>query len=669
MESTSSIAQGSFLFLPEGFSLSKFKNRKRKLEGTYENKWEIAFHKVWGAIHKEIKTINEQLFSKVLEDLIHHMKEIHNTITLNGGVIPCEILLTGSNLSDHKLLFSTFIQDSKKNITPYVTSLWSWNCGNIKSTIQNLVSQIIGIKRCKRKIEDGKKITEEEEDEDIEDDNDGDGDIDNELMDVDEHSSSKNEKKYSLNNCFQMNQYNFSTLSSWYECQCKPDGKRKPVIIIIPDFESFAPKVLGDLILLLSAYSSAIPFILVFGVATTPVAVYQNLSRKVLSQLVIQLFKSEPSPSLLNKVVENVLFSERCPFRLGNKCMTFLTDIFLFHSFSVHGFIQGYKYCLMEHFFKRNHFSLCCPWDNVTDEANELTEEELENIRKLPSFKKLVEDSPKDERKSLLLNSDFTRTISAKMMKDLIEYTRTFHIALKILHIITNDLPKNPLGRYLREYYCKSVSVCVYESEEYKECMKLLSLQSQKELFTKINEVINFLNMVMDKTEKFRSVSVKLTELVDSLQKGDSEDAAKELAYANNFEDLRNSFLDCIHGDIVKEFLKPPIDLPLHEVVYFDNLSAVRRRISGSPRGAIHLALSDPQGYLNCNCCSLPSSSEQILSVFPDLSIAYKTHLECNKMINMYDWLQSFAAIVKQDDSENDGEIDKELQYPLIKTM
>lgn len=84
------------------------------------------------------------------------MKEIYETITPNGGVIPCEILLTGSNLSDHKLLFTTFIQDSREKITPYVTSLWSWNCGNIKSTIQNLVSQIIGIKKANKKVCDFK---------------------------------------------------------------------------------------------------------------------------------------------------------------------------------------------------------------------------------------------------------------------------------------------------------------------------------------------------------------------------------------------------------------------------------------------------------------------------------------------------------------------------------
>lgn len=53
----------------------------------------------------------------------------------------------------------------------------------------------------------------------------------------------------------------------------------------------------------------------------------------------------------------------------------------------------------------------------------------------------------------------------------------------------------------------------------------------------------------------------------------------------------------------------------------------------------------------------------------PDICIAYKLHLECGKMINLYDWLQAFLTIV--DSTENDEDIgklvvDPKLQYPLV---
>lgn len=53
----------------------------------------------------------------------------------------------------------------------------------------------------------------------------------------------------------------------------------------------------------------------------------------------------------------------------------------------------------------------------------------------------------------------------------------------------------------------------------------------------------------------------------------------------------------------------------------------------------------------------------------PDICIAYKLHLECGKLINLYDWLQAFLSIV--DPTEHDDEdmskfvIDLKMQYPL----
>lgn len=51
----------------------------------------------------------------------------------------------------------------------------------------------------------------------------------------------------------------------------------------------------------------------------------------------------------------------------------------------------------------------------------------------------------------------------------------------------------------------------------------------------------------------------------------------------------------------------------------------------------------------------------------PDVSIVYKLHLECGKLINLYDWLQSFVSIVNPQDMDDDSEpkVTLELQYPF----
>ena len=57
----------------------------------------------------------------------------------------------------------------------------------------------------------------------------------------------------------------------------------------------------------------------------------------------------------------------------------------------------------------------------------------------------------------------------------------------------------------------------------------------------------------------------------------------------------------------------------------------------------------------------------------PDLSVAYKLHLECGRLINLYDWLQAFIAIVDPEEGDKYMEakgkpkIKESLQYPFPK--
>ena len=62
----------------------------------------------------------------------------------------------------------------------------------------------------------------------------------------------------------------------------------------------------------------------------------------------------------------------------------------------------------------------------------------------------------------------------------------------------------------------------------------------------------------------------------------------------------------------------------------------------------------------------------------PDVCIAYQLHLECGRLINLFDWLCSFVAVVDPEAAEkltnqeggrgSKEDIDPTLQYPLHKT-
>ncbi|KAK6628273.1 hypothetical protein RUM43_002085 [Polyplax serrata] len=596
---TNSVSQGSFLFLPKNFSLTKLRrSKKRKLNAEEEKNWNIAFQKVWNVIDKEVKEINDQLFKKVLEGLLKHIQSLHKEIKFDEGVLPCEILLTGTNLPDHNLLVSA-LTDNIKEVTPYFSSEQS--------------------------------------------------DVEDADSDADDDPSSKI--------TLQVSQCNMATLCAWYFSRVKVNNSKHPVVIFIPDFESFSPKVLSEFVYILSSYSSQVPFVLIFGVATTPGAVYQTLPHNALSQLNIQLFKSETSVSFLNNVVEKILFSEKCPFRLG-----------------VQGFIQGFKFCMMEHFFNKNHYSLCCSMDDLDKHVKQLKDDDIEGIRRIPSFQKFVEGSSKDDRVLLLLNNDHTKKVVKQMICDVQEYMNNFHVALKCLHIITQDLPQYPLGRHLREYYCNAVSTDVRESSQYKESMKMLRFQSRNELTVKISLMVELLKLnslfdilSLDRNTKFEDICCQLEQYKKNFDRL-GENSGIPDGGTSEFEEMKKSFLDYIETKIFDEMLLPVVTKPLHEIILFDDLPAVRRRISGSPRGAIHLALNNPQYYLECNCCTLPHA-EAVLPTLPDLSIVYKLHLEFGKVINLYDWLQAFAACVKPDQTESETQADEELQARFTRAV
>ena len=64
----------------------------------------------------------------------------------------------------------------------------------------------------------------------------------------------------------------------------------------------------------------------------------------------------------------------------------------------------------------------------------------------------------------------------------------------------------------------------------------------------------------------------------------------------------------------------------------------------GAPRAALHTALTDPWEYLDHKDLKISDIGE-ISPAFPDICIGYKLHLECQKLINVYDWLLCWNTI------------------------
>lgn len=115
-----------------------------------------------------------------------------------------------------------------------------------------------------------------------------------------------------------------------------------------------------------------------------------------------------------------------------------------------------------------------------------------------------------------------------------------------------------------------------------------------------------------------------------------------------------------------RSHLAPPESQPLYEVCYYSSYSTVRRHLNATPRTSIQSALSSPYYYLQVRPLVVlrfdsvqkkKRNQEQFQTFFyqnenlktedgtvsnsaPDICIAYKLHLECGRLINLYDWLE-----------------------------
>uniref|UniRef100_A0A182W3P7 Origin recognition complex subunit 3 n=1 Tax=Anopheles minimus TaxID=112268 RepID=A0A182W3P7_9DIPT len=656
MDATNSVSKGVFVFkngATRAKGRKKVQNCNSFLDASTTNQlWFRMYRKHWERSRQMILKLQTGSYGQVMNDLLKFIENGQKS-TQYEGFLPTAALLTGINQIDHLSQFEKLADDIHNNTLSIVVLLQARDGTNLKQAIETIVGKCI-------------------------------------------ESPSRdrgNEKR------FRKNQLNLDVLQAWYlETHANCDARPK-LIIIVPDFELFNPVVLQDLIIILDSYATSLPFVLVFGVATDVSTIHNVLPYHVTSKIKISVFQSEPSATNLNKILNEVLLTPFCPFHLSGKVFKLLLDIFLFYDFSVNGFIEGFKYAFMDHYFQKSINALSAiinDADELEAIINDLTSSELHQIRQLPSFRPYVESqqNPQDVI-DLLTNDDHLRRSLTPMVMQVHNYWFTFHCALHILQTLVGDLPKAPLGKQIRELYCLCVASDVTLLPEFKECIQLLSFLSKEEMLQKIRQILGVVLLWVNRNDELsiegclvydvaplEEMANGLVLLSDELVAANHEpilgekqhDKPSALLSPNmGRQELREKLLtaakhsknesavsravgkimDYCVKNIFQQYLRPATSqtVPLVELFLYNDSTYLRQHIVGTPRAAVHIALNNPQYYTQCDCCILDESS-CIIPTLPDLSIAYKLHLECGRMINLFDWLQAFRMII--DDSGND---------------
>ncbi|XP_067335443.1 origin recognition complex subunit 3 isoform X4 [Channa argus] len=410
------------------------------------------------------------------------------------------------------------------------------------------------------------------------------------------------------------------TLCDWYSTKTKKSssgtpGKKRtsavrheqqqpPLVIIFKDLEAFNPRVLQDFIIICSRYIHRVPLVFIFGIATSPSTIQHMLPHSVSSLLCIELFQSLSCTQHLATVIDKLILTHNFPFKLNNKVMQVLISIFLYHDFSVRNFIKGLQLALLEHFHSQPLSVLCCKKTEAFLNVMQLSNCDLERVRQLGSFRRYVEKQELQEQASLLNDDTYLKEVCKKFVKELHKYHKNYYPVLRCLHTLTSTLPRYPLGKQIRELHLICLEKNVWENEDYQSAMKLLKMLAKDELISLLQRCAEILQPVKSKIMKSA-----LSQLQELLAKFKQLDTAGETA---------PSVEDSITSPVKN--LQKKTDL-------------------------FQLQKND----------RLKTEDGLASNAAPDICIAYKLHLECGRLINLYDWLEAYATVVSGAEGNNPG--------------
>uniref|UniRef100_A0A8C4WUW8 Origin recognition complex subunit 3 n=1 Tax=Eptatretus burgeri TaxID=7764 RepID=A0A8C4WUW8_EPTBU len=483
------------------------------------------------------------------------------------------------------------------------------------------------------------------------------------------------------------------------------DFPKPPIVVVLRDLESFSPIMVRDFLLICSHYSSRLPMTLVLGVSTSHAEVHRLLSHTVSTHLCMERFQMPSASEMLTAVLDKVLLSDLVPFKLNGKALEVLLTNFLYHDFSISNILKGLQFSLLEHFLDKSLSMLCCAGPELSRRVQNLRAEHCEAIRRTSSFRRHVELQKPDVQVHLLTNDSKLKAEVERLLHSLAQYHTEFFMMLRALHVLVTDLPSAPLGKHLRELYCSCLEGPIWDKEAFIMTCELLRLMAADELLPRLKaciimlkspqrknlqaasrplgQVLSRLQHLVDGDEQHETASeseeeykneeeeavaqakedvavLRKTTNLHHLQQTLREQKAKQQRLPSRFERLRGKAInEVIH--LVKKFLRPPEVQPLHEAWYYNGATSLRQHLDGTPRTSIHTALVRPQHYLQMGSkevASTQGSGTDSLLSSPDICVAYRLHLECGRLINLYDWLQAFAAVV---DREHEDEIQPQI--------
>ncbi|KAJ1897290.1 Origin recognition complex subunit 3 [Kickxella alabastrina] len=502
--------------------------------------------------------------------------------------------------------------------------------------------------------------------------------------------------------------YDMSLLKLWWDMS--KTSKDSRAVIILQDFEGFAPMIVDDFVRIAARYCQEVPIVVVLGLATSYESIHQSLTKASISMLNVERFNLQRSKQCIDAVIRSIFVEGASTLLFGAESYKSLIDQFLMYNFSITGFVNKLKYAVMNFFYAQPLSVLAAMLKHSGGGANgrttvvecpiRLSEDQVELIRMQKSVQEFLEDKADgpDGRKyvhhALTDDEFFQNTALPEMVQLLVSYRQCYRLGMEMILAVQGAMPKS-LHKPIHMLHYYGISQLFDECVHWKTLsavMRRMKAPEMEQLLANLCLVveaagsIDFAHaiqngvdipfLLQEATDLISDPEAALTE-----QNETSEALSKRIRTRTDMENRPFLLFDDSSSDqmlraldkcsghieaILRVCLLPYQRAPLQEIFYYKQSLLLDTTFSAQPRAAVQAALGKSHYYINCDCCRSAAedlddsndddddgednvdAEQRLMASMNDTSIAYRLHQECGRMINLYDWYSAFASVVEQ---------------------
>ncbi|KAH3989337.1 hypothetical protein HBI26_011410 [Parastagonospora nodorum] len=593
-----------------------------------------AYRDVWSQQEERITNTLDTADSAVQQNIVNFISAASASPDETKFAIPTGLIIAGPSIASHGPFFKRLGQRIKNDTDSTYVVLTSAESPNLKTLLKNLI----------------KKVTSHVEDDDEDD--------------MDRPSTSSRHGPKLLN-------YDLGHVQEW-----RKKNRVSSIVVALQDSEAFDAALLADIVDLFHSWLDRLPFVLLFGIATSAESFEDRLSGKSMRYLEGEKFDVTQSDEIIEELFKATVANTNVRLHIGPTICRRMLDRQKDHVQNVQDFCDGLKYAYMSHFYA------CYPsiFFRRDIALSDFPADAFEAVRNLPSFRRMIEEKLENGEAlnvHVLLETDENLFLEiARSLRNGSQALSTLSHASQVLFSIRAALQMSPTVRLssiwtraasgdmagsplLRE---TMLSVKKIPSDKFVELLAAMTSLQGEYFSMELGPFQKELNSLVEKNDAstplrtqhdVRNDSLRTTVVAQKVLLSKHKAALSEQDKA--YSDLVGRFHDELDAYFASAFIDPQT-LFLSEVLIYDLKSPHTEVFQPKPRFAIERALASPHDYLGCECCSGVEGNEAALSATqPATAIVYQMYLESGALMNVSDLWQAFNAIAGTGDEDDES--------------